>query len=579
MVAAQPVATSLAAETPVSATTSVAVERLRVGEEADVAITVSIAEGWHINSNEPGLDFLIPTSVSFELPKGLSVVGDVKYPAPLVRQLRLGGSRDLELYEGEVRFDARIRYDEMAAPLTGPPVAILRYQACTDTLCLRPASVRMPLPVKLAAIEGVARAGFNEEAADTIARLVAGGLWVIVPGMLLLGLALNLTPCVYPLVSVTIAYFGSQAHSRGRKIGLALLYTLGIAITFSALGAAAAMSGGLFGGALTNPPVLVGVALIMIALALSSFGLYQIRLPSALASRVGRAGRGGAGALFMGMTMGLVAAPCVGPVVVGLLVFVGSRGDVLLGLGLFFLLALGLGVPYVALAIAAGSINRLPRSGAWLEWTEHLFGCILLAMAIYFVQPVLPDPLARFLMPAFLSLAVVYLAFIDPVGRELRGFLTARRLGGTVALVLLGLVYLPSAQTQESLVFEPFTAEAYDRVRAGGAPFVVEFGAEWCLPCKEMEERTFTDPKVIQASQGMAFLTVDMTTTDRLTELILESFEVLGAPTTLFFGPDGKERTRRVGFIGPQDFADLLEESRRPVSADRAPSGDGRQGA
>jgi thiol:disulfide interchange protein DsbD len=486
-----------ASEHPVTASSTASVERLRVGESADVAIKIDIAPGWHVNSNEPGLEFLIPTSVQFELPAGVRVV-ELRFPEPAVRRLKLGGSRDLKLYEGSVSIEASLLYEKVvqAAP---EPVAVLRYQACNDTLCLRPASVRLPLPLKLSAIEGVALAGFNEEAADSIARLVAGGLWVVVPGMLVLGLALNLTPCVYPLMSVTIAYFGSQAgNRRAHKLRLALTYTFGIALTFSALGVSAAASGGLFGQALTNPWVLVGVAAVMVALALSCFGLYQVRIPSFLTSRIGRAARGGAGALFMGMTMGLVAAPCVAPVVVGLLVFVGTRGDLLLGLALFFLLALGLGIPYVALALAAGSIAKLPRSGAWLKWTEHLFGCILLAMALYFVQPVLPDPLKRLLMPVFLTLAVLYLAFLDAAGRNFRLFVLGRWLAGAAALLAIAFVYLPSAETQEMLSFEPFSAETYDRARRAGRPFVIEFGAEWCLPCREMEERTFTDPGVVR---------------------------------------------------------------------------------
>ncbi len=415
----------------------------------------------------------------------------------------------------------------------------------------------------------VVDAGFHDQAVEQIAGLVAGGVWSVVPGMLLLGLALNLTPCVYPLVSITVAYFGGQAGDRrARKVWLASAYTLGLALTFSVVGVSAALSGGLFGGALTNPAVLIGIAALMVALALSSFGLYQLKLPDAVATRVGAAGRGTLGALFMGMTMGLVAAPCVGPIVVGLLLFVGARGDVALGFWLFFLLAVGLGLPYLVLALAAGSIAHLPRSGAWLQWTEHLFGWVLLAMAMHFISPLLPDALTHVLVPAFAVLAVAYLAFVDPAGREFRGFLFGRRLAGALALALLGFTYLPAAETELKLPFESFSEQAYQDARGSGAPFVIEFGADWCLPCKEMEERTFSDPSVVAAGKGMAFLSVDMTTTDRVIETILDNFGVVGAPTTLFFGPDGNEWSRRVGFIGPKDFATLLATSHRPRAAE-----------
>jgi len=548
---------------PVSARLAQPIERLRVGEDAEIRIAVEIADGWHINSDEPSIEWLIPTSLAFELPAGVEVA-EVRYPAPIVRQLKLGGSQDLELYEGVVEIAARLRYPT-ASDSPGEPVALLRYQACNDTLCLRPTSLRIPLGFRVSLFSRVARAGFNETAAEGIAELVAGGLWVVVPAMLLFGLALNLTPCVYPLISITVAYFGGQAgNSRARKLWLAISYTLGIALTFSVLGASAAMSGGLFGAALTNPLVVIGVAGVMVALALSSFGLYQIKPPDALAARLGGSMQGALGALFMGMTMGLVAAPCVGPVVVGLLVFVGSRGDVLLGFGLFFLLAIGLGIPYLVLALAAGSISALPRSGAWLQWTEHLFGCVLLAMAIFFLGPILPDRVEAVLMPAFLGLAIIYLAFIDRSGGELPGFVRGRRAAGLIALAALAIIYRPTAETHQALAFEPFSDKLFLQAKRSGEPFVVEFGAEWCLPCKEMEERTFTDPEVVAEGEGMTFIAVDMTTTDRYTEIVLGSFDVLGAPTTLFFGPDGEEWLRRIGFIGPTDFAELLSRSRAP---------------
>ncbi len=559
---------ALAADGPVTAIARVAPENIHVGEKATVAVDLKIAEGWHINSNEPGQDFLIPTTVEFELRDGLSVLG-VDYPEPVVKRLKLGGSKLLKLYEGDVRIEAQILYDRRIRD-DRICVALLRYQACNDTLCLRPTLLRIPLDLRVSVLETktVERAGFNEEAAESIARIVAGGMWVVIPGMLLLGLALNLTPCVYPLVSVTIAYFGRQAGDRrGRKLWLAICYTLGIALTFSALGVSAALSGGLFGKALTHPVVLIAIASVMVALALSSFGLYQIQVPGGLDARIAGAASGSLGAALMGMTMGLVAAPCVGPVVVGLLVFVGSRGDALLGFTLFFLLALGLGIPYVALAVAAGSIAALPRSGDWLQWTEHLFGCVLLAMAIYFIDPVLPKMVSRFLMPSFLTLAVIYLGFLDSAGRRLRGFLHVRRGGAILALMALVLVYLSATGDEGVLPFEPLSTPAFEQARVDNVPFVVEFRADWCMPCREMEERTFRDPKVVRAGRGMRFFTVDMTTTDRATNKILQTFGVLGAPTTIFYGRDGKEWRRNVGFIGPVDFLALLKQGLKQPDA------------
>ena len=150
------------------------------------------------------------------------------------------------------------------------------------------------------------------------------------------------------------------------------------------------------------------------------------------------------------------------------------------------------------------------------------------------------------------------LTSIDQAGLRLRERLSARTLASVAALATIGCVYLPLAAATAGLSWQEFSAAAYDTARKSGAPFVIEFGAEWCTPCKEMEERTFLDPAVLEAGEGMTFISVDMTTSDRLTELILESFEVFGAPTTIFYGPDGKEWNRKIGFIGPDDFTKLL---------------------
>jgi thiol:disulfide interchange protein DsbD len=550
-----------AAVVPVRA--SIATGELTPGHSARVTVAISIDEGWHINSPSPRQKFLIATSIQWRLPTGVAVQG-VEYPSPITRRLSLAGDRELELFEGDIAVTATLAATA-DADVSAEAMAVLHYQACNDTVCLRPASIELPLG--WGGEEQAAGLFSGNVEALKIAESVAAGPWVVVPLMLGLGLILNLTPCVYPLILVTIAFFGGQAGGkRGRRIWLAILYVLGIAITFSAVGASAALSGSFFGSVIAKPGVQLGLALLMVALALSAFGVYQIRIPTSLAMRIGSTGGGALGALSMGMTMGLVAAPCVGPVVVGLLVYVGSQADVAHGIWLFFLLALGLGLPYVVLAAAAGSISSLPRSGAWLLWTEHLFGCILLAMALYFAGGLLPDNIERWLMAGYLAGAAVFLAFIDKAGSEFRAFLLGRRVAGVAALAVVGVVYLPAGHGSAGLSWQEFSAPTYDSARKSGSPFVLEFGAEWCLPCKEMEERTFTDATVLEAGKGMTFISVDMTTSDRRTELILESFEVFGAPTTIFYGPDGKEWKRKIGFIGPEDFAKLLHEGRKRPS-------------
>ncbi len=368
-----------------------------VGPEGrtELALAVTIAPGWHVNAHDPDRPYLIPTNLQLEPPAGAKVA-EVRYPDAVVRSLAFAGGTPLRLYEG--RFTIAVRLEGAA---TGTLTGGLRYQACNDETCLPPRT----LPVSFAI-------GGRGEAAGVLAPAAPPGgtsfeRWVRDRGLLatlaiaaLLGLGLNLTPCVYPLISVTIAYFGGQSgQATGRIVLLACAYVLGIAITFSALGVSAALSGSLFGSALQQPLVLAGVAVVLVLLAASNFGLWHMRAPGILAQRAGKASAGMSGALAMGLTMGVVAAPCVGPIVVALLLFIAARQDAVLGFALFFALAVGMGAPYVALAVAAGSIRRLPRSGEWLAWVEHLFGFLLLGLALYFLEPLLGADVVEVALP------------------------------------------------------------------------------------------------------------------------------------------------------------------------------------
>jgi thiol:disulfide interchange protein DsbD len=257
--------------------------------------------------------------------------------------------------------------------------------------------------------------------------------------------------------------------------------------------------------------------------------------------------------------MGIVAAPCVGPIVIGLLTFVGSRQDPLLGFGLFAALSAGLGAPYVVLALAARSLRSLPRSGEWLLWTEHLFGFVLLGLAVYFVKLLLPSPLREYALPALIAVAAVYLGFIDPAGGMLRGFIPVKRAAGSAGLALALWFGWPET-SHGSIPWQPYSDQALSDARTQGKPVVIDVGAEWCIPCKEMEATTFRHPDVQAEAEAFRMLRLDMTyegeENDRLTETLL----IRGVPTTLFFGPRGDEVDRKVGYVSAEE---MLEAMRR----------------
>ena len=216
-------------------------------------------------------------------------------------------------------------------------------------------------------------------------------LWTLL-GVFAGGLALNLTPCVYPLIPITVSYFGGRSgQGRGKLAVHGLLYLGGLSVTNSVLGLVAALTGSLMGAALQNPIVLVVVAGVLVFFATSLFGFWELQLPQSLTSAASKSYAGYFGTLFMGLTLGVVAAPCLGPFVLGLLTWVASMGSPWLGFLIFFTLSLGLGVPLFFLAMFSGSLEKLPGSGEWMLWVRKLMGWVLVGMAAYFVKPLLPS--------------------------------------------------------------------------------------------------------------------------------------------------------------------------------------------
>ena len=254
--------------------------------------------------------------------------------------------------------------------------------------------------------------------------------------------------------------------------------------------------------------------------------------------------------------MGIVAAPCIGPIVLALVLFVGAQQSVWVGFMLFFALGVGMGVPYVGLAALAGRLRRLPRGGAWLAWMERIFGFVLVGVALWFAAPLLPPWLARAAGAVVLLAAAVVLGFVGAHGRGL--FAVARRVGG-VALAAVAPVTLLRADARSPIAWTAYSEDALARAIAAGRPVLLDFEAEWCLPCREMERTTFRDPAVVRAAAAFATLKIDLTEEDDPTAALRERFGVAGVPTYVLLGPDGQERRRLVGFVSPGEMLTALD--------------------
>jgi thiol:disulfide interchange protein DsbD len=491
--------------------------------------------------------------------------GAIKYPPAETMTLAFAGGDKLSVLGGPIKFEVPLKAGADFSPKPGDALTVtIDYQGCNSTECLRPASVSTTIALAtpahalgaLKAIGGIGsgRGSSDDGSGGAIDRIFSHHGWLL--GFLAVfigGLALNLTPCVYPLIGVTIAYFGNQGGSQRRVMTLAILFVLGIAITFSSVGVAAALSGGLFGAAMQNRYVLIALAAMLFALAASSFGLFSLTPPQWMMQRAGTAYPGNAGALLMGLGMGVVAAPCIGPVVLGLLLMVERSGSAIFGFALFFTLALGLGVPYIALAMAAGQIRRMPRSGEWLRWVEQLFGFVLIGLALYFLDPVVPNNLMARILPYYAAAAGIFLGFITPEGKTWRPFLILRSAIGIAAVIALVFLLYPR-KASEPLEFEPFTSELLASATEQRKPVLIDFSAEWCIPCREMEHSTFIDPSVVTESKRFVRMKANLTAQDKRTEELTSKYEIQGVPTTMLIDSAGKVKQRKVGYIGPHEF-------------------------
>ena len=389
--------------------------------------------------------------------------------------------------------------------------------------------------------------------------LFQSGLFLTLVGVFLGGLALNLTPCVYPLIPITVSYFGGRGSEKAGLLALhSLFYLLGLALTNSTLGVVAALTGGLLGSVLQHPVVLITVAAILLALALSFFGLWELKLPPFVTQAASRSYGGYGGSLFMGLTLGVVAAPCIGPFLIGLLTYVASTGNPYLGFALFFTLSLGLGIPLSTLAFFSGKLDRLPRSGEWMIWVRNLLGWVLVAMAAYFIKPLFHGHSAGTILFALVILAAgVHLGFIDRTRGTFRGFALIKKTVGIGALALAAYMAISFIMLGPGVTWQPYSEERAKQSVNMGRAAIIDFYADWCAPCRELEQITFHDPKVVKAAESFSMLKVDLTRKgDPLHQMLLERYEVRGVPTVVFLGPDGKEieSLRVVSFEKPEVF-------------------------
>ncbi len=558
------------------------------GDSTVVAVRADVDERYHIQSNAPLDEFTIPTELTVEAPEGFRT-GPVSYPPHVLKEFSFAkGQKVAVLEDGAV----------MTFPVTVPPGAAegtvrlkvtLTYQACDDQQCLPPAQAEVEVPLTVGPetsppaedglFAGIGQDGgapapleVNPEAqqgSNYFAGILEKRGWAfLLAAVYLAGLGLSFTPCVFPLIPITLGYFRSQASdNRRRTVGLAVTYVAGIATTYSLLGFLAASSGALFGSWLSSPWVLSSLALIIAVMGFGMFGAFELQPPAFIARRAG-AKSGFAGAFAMGLIFGVVAAPCTGPATIALMAFAGALGQPVAGLSLFFVLALGIATPLMLLAIFSAN---LPTAGPWMSWVKKLLGALLLGVAVWLVSPVIGGRAASVAGGALMLGLGIWLGFLERTGFRPASLGVFRTVTG-LAAAAGGIWLLLPAPERPGIEWQPYSPALVEQAAREGRPVIIDFSADWCLPCRELEHGAFRHPEAVRLSQEFVRLKVDATDS-RPPEIqeALRRYGIRGVPTVLFIDRSGQEvsGTRILSNVP----GSLLAERMRMVLEEGGPAG------
>ena len=490
----------------------------------------------------------------------------------------------------------------------------IRYQGCSEIsgICYPPITKRIsvelpaggsvaaptvsptPTPPTVASNNPAEEMRVSEQ--DRIAdSLKSGNTMVTILSFFGFGLLLAFTPCVFPMIPILsgiIAGHGENITTR-RAFSMSVVYVLAMAVTYTIAGVMAGLFGENLQAAFQNPWILGGFVVVFVLLALSMFGFYDLQMPTSIQSRLSELSnrqKGGtlAGVAVMGFLSALIVGPCVAAPLAGALIYIGQTGDALLGGMALFALSLGMGAPLIAIGTSAGKL--LPRAGAWMNAIKAVFGVLLLAVAIWMLERIVPAALTMALWAALLIVSAVYMGALDSLSPGGSGW---RRLWKGLGLIMLsyGVLLLIGVSAGGRDVLQPLkgvslagasvSAEnprelqftkikgleelnlALAQAKKQGKPVMLDFYADWCVSCKEMEKYTFSDAEVQKALSNALLLKADVTPNDELDKQLYKHFGIFGPPAIIFYDVQGVEQRgyRVVGFVPPEKFSEHVNKA------------------
>ncbi len=566
-----------------TAETYISFDKVQSGSEFQIAVVVTIADGWHVNAN-PTRDPLIPTTIAApDLPN--ITFGDVVYPAG--DTLNIASIGLASVYHDTVSFGISATLLE-SAPVEHINVDLeLRYQACNDEQCLLPETLNVSIPIEVASTEETVMSvndtifaniafdgqqdGESKKEGGLAGALSGGNLLLAFILVFLAGIVTSLTPCVYPLIPITVSVFGAN-ESTGvlRSFLLSLVYVFGIILTYSILGVVVASTGAVFGQVMANPFVIGFISLILFALGLSMFGVFEIQLPSSVQNRLNTVGGTGfIGAFAMGTVAGIIAAPCTGPALAAVLAYIATTSSVVIGFWLMFTYALGMGLLFICIGTFSGLISSLPRSGGWMYILENVFGIAIITVALYFLKDVF-EPLKSFLINslpffAFAGVLVLIGLWLGKLKERFRGISSGMRVRKAFGLLLAILgAYMIVGGLQQP-VAGPHLTWNYDNEPAAlqaakqeDKLVMLDFYATWCAACNELDHKTFSNQEVIDRLEN--YVTVKLDFSIKSDEVLTEKFKIVGLPVVIFMDAESNIYERIEGFVEPEEMLKIIDK-------------------
>lgn len=547
-------------------------------------LKVTIPDGWYIYADSIDVDIHpqgdYGTADMWEAKDAILPLPKEKYDEIL--------ETDVKYYSGGIEIEVPVYLADSAKPGNYTAEAVLNYQACSTAVCFPPAEltststltvlppgrpavdVQMPSsppPIDPSAIstEGTA----TGTTSGFFSRKNVAGILLL---SFIAGLGLCLTPCVYPMIPITIAVIGAtKTESKIGALGRSLLYVGGISLTYAVLGVVAAASGYAFGTLLQTPAAYISLAILYAALAAAMYGLYSIDVPSSITSRLQMAVRGKGGLLgifALGMVSGIAVTPCSAPVIFAAMGYVVNTGNLVIGFGVFTAIAWGMGLPLVVLGTFSGLLSSMPKSGEWHNTIKYIFTLGLLGAAFYFLakSQVMPEMWYLMLLGSFLLLTSVFIGAFDqltPQSNIRERIHKIIGLGLLIGALFVGYELMDTSPESgvEGINWTKTHHIEKGQIASEGRPAMLYFWQKRCPSCDELKEKTFTDPQIVELSEQFTTLSIDGTQSgDPQIREMLREYGVYGFPTIIFLDSDGnvvKDRTL-IGFVPPEDLMENM---------------------